>query len=73
MTMTLDYICSNIYHDSFTVTDVFSQAYYNHFREKMITTMKIFIITVLQNDRDKFRKFAVTWQKNLVVRTKLQQ
>ena len=51
------------------VTHVFSKVYYNCFQEKTITAMTIFLITFLQNDHDKFRKFAVTWQKNLVVKT----
>ena len=71
MMMTLDF--RYIYHDSFMVTHVFSQVNYNRFREKITTTMKIFIIAFLQNDHDKFRKFAITRQINLVVKTKLLQ
>ena len=53
MTTTQDY--RYIYHDSVAVTRVFSQVYYNRFRGKTITTMKIFIIAFLKNDHDNFR------------------
>ena len=50
-----------------------NEVYYNRFPEKMIPTIKIFIIAFSQNGHDKVRKFAVTQQKNPVVKTKLLQ